>query len=328
MFKININPPEEDKNINFYNDNIVNMVNDNYNEIKDIKEEIDNKNNFKTIYFRELEKLNGYINKQCNEQFKNIYEKLFNNRNKIEENSNDEIKKLELKIENIFKEQNLKIEITINNFLYLKEKLLFEKNKIENSDIKQKIDNLKEEINKLKNESDKSEKTTNNLKEIINNQINKLYENQEFLMIECEKLRIDLDQKIKQTISINNEIQKLNSYNNLIEKYGNNYLIISEKENSLKENQKNFDKDFNEFKDLIERIEIFYKKFTEKQKILKDNINIFHEYNLNEKEKDKETILKYLNINLNLLKEVNPNNNNDKLNNEMEYFINEINKFK
>ena len=328
MFKININPPEEDKNINFYNNNIVNMANDNYNEIKDIKEEIDNKNNFKTIYFRELEKLNGYINKQCNEQFKNIYEKLFNNRNKIEENSNDEIKKLELKIENIFKEQNLKIEITINNFLYLKEKLLFEKNKIENSDIKQKIDNLKEEINKLKNESDKSEKTINNLKEIINNQINKLYENQENLMIECEKLRIDLDQKIKQTISINNEIQKLNSYINLIEKYGNNYLIISEKENSLKQNQKNFDKDFNEFKDLIERIEIFYKKFTEKQKILKDNINIFHEYNLNEKEKDKETILKYLNINLNLLKEVNPNNNNDKLNKEMEYFINEINKFK
>ena len=328
MFKININPPEEDKNINFYNNNIVNMANDNYTEIKDIKEEIDNKNNFKTIYFRELEKLNGYINKQCNEQFKNIYEKIFNNRNKIEENSNDEIKKLELKIENIFKEQNLKIEITINNFLYLKEKLLFEKNKIENSDIKQKIDNLKEEINKLKNESDKSEKTINNLKEIINNQINKLYENQENLMIECEKLRIDLDQKIKQTISINNEIQKLNSYVNLIEKYGNNYLIISEKENSLKENQKNFDKDFNEFKDLIERIEIFYKKFTEKQKILKDNINIFHEYNLNEKEKDKETILKYLNINLNLLKEVNPNNNNDKLNKEMEYFINEINKFK
>ena len=328
MFKININPPEEDKNINFYNDNIVNMVNDNYNEIKDIKEEIDNKNNFKTIYFRELEKLNGYINKYCNEQFKNIYEKIFNNRNKIEENSNDEIKKLELKIENIFKEQNLKIEITINNFLYLKEKILFEKNKIENSEIKQKIDNLKEEINKLKNDSDKSENTINNLKEFTNNQINKLYENQENLMIECEKLRIDLDQKIKQTISINNEIQKLNSYINLIEKYGNNYLIISEKENSLKENQKNFDKDFNEFKDLIERIEIFYKKFTEKQKILKDNINIFHEYNLNEKEKDKETILKYLNINLNLLKEVNPNNNNDKLNKEMEYFINEINKFK
>jgi hypothetical protein len=304
------------------------MVNDNYNEIKDIKEEIDNKNNFKTIYFRELEKLNGYINKQCNEQFKNIYEKIFNNRNKIEENSNDEIKNLELKIENIFKEQNLKIEITINNFLYLKEKILFEKNKIENSEIKQKIDNLKEEINKLKNDSDKSENTINNLKEFTNNQINKLYENQENLMIECEKLRIDLDQKIKQTISINNEIQKLNSYINLIEKYGNNYLIISEKENSLKQNQKNFDKDFNEFKDLIERIEIFYKKFTEKQKILKDNINIFHEYNLNEKEKDKETILKYLNINLNLLKEVNPNNNNDKLNNEMEYFINEINKFK
>ena len=328
MFKININPPEEDKNINFYNDNIVNMANDNYNEIKDIKEEIDNKNNFKTIYFRELEKLNGYINKHCNEQFKNIYEKIFNNRNKIEENSNDEIKKLELKIENIFKEQNLKIEITINNFLYLKEKILFEKNKIENSEIKQKIDNLKEEINKLKNDSDKSENTINNLKEFTNNQINKLYENQENLMIECEKLRIDLDQKIKQTISINNEIQKLNSYINLIEKYGNNYLIISEKENSLKENQKNFDKDFNEFKDLIERIENFYKKFTEKQKILKDNINIFHEYNLNEKEKDKETILKYLNINLNLLKEVNPNNNNDKLNNEMEFFINEINKFK
>jgi hypothetical protein len=127
MFKININPPEEDKNINFYNDNIVNMVNDNYNEIKDIKEEIDNKNNFKTIYFRELEKLNGYINKHCNEQFKNIYEKIFNNRNKIEENSNDEIKKLELKIENIFKEQNLKIEITIKNFLYLKEKIILEK---------------------------------------------------------------------------------------------------------------------------------------------------------------------------------------------------------
>ena len=328
MFKINITPPEEDKKLNFYNNNnIVNMANDNYTEIKDIKEEIDNQKNFKKIYFRELEKLNCYINKECNAQFKNIYEKIFNNRNK--ENSNEnEIKKLELKIENIFKEQNLKIEITIKNFLYLKEKIILEKNKIENSEIKQKIDDLKEEINKLKNESDKSEKTINNLKELTNNQINKLYENQENLMYECEKLRIDLDQKIKQTISINNEIQKLNSHINLIENYGNYYLLISEKENLLKEKQKNFDKDFNEFKDLIERIEIFYKKFSEKQKILNDNINIFHDYNLNEKEKNKETILKYLNINLNLLKEVNPNNNNDKLNNEIEYFNNEINKFK
>ena len=328
MFKINITPPEEDKNINFYNNNnIVNMANDNYTEIKDIKEEIDNQKNFKKIYFRELEKLNCYINKECNAQFKNIYEKIFNNRNK--ENSNEnEIKNLELKIENIFKEQNLKIEITIKNFLYLKEKIILEKNKIENSEIKQKIDDLKEEINKLKNESDKSEKTINNLKELTNNQINKLYENQENLMYECEKLRIDLDQKIKQTISINNEIQKLNTHINLIENYGNYYLLISEKENLLKEKQKNFEKDFNEFKDLIERIEIFYKKFSEKQKILNDNINIFHDYNLNEKEKNKETILKYLNINLNLLKEVNPNNNNDKLNNEIEYFNNEINKFK
>ena len=127
MFKINITPPEEDKKLNFYNNNnIVNMANDNYTEIKDIKEEIDHQKNFKKIYFRELEKLNCYINKECNAQFKNIYEKIFNNRNK--ENSNEnEIKKLELKIENIFKEQNLKIEITINNFLYLKEKILFEK---------------------------------------------------------------------------------------------------------------------------------------------------------------------------------------------------------
>ena len=354
-FKITISPPEDEKpKINIIETNISDEI-----VFKSIEEEIENNFNSKGIYFRELNKLNKYLNgynkrmkdliieihenRKNNfdlknqissidndillqiENQKNVLSSLENeNKEKFEEKKkelnliNEEILKLkknknellEKKKENeekmfnkessqidLLKEKKNSIDITLENFSLLKTKLepiynnIIDSNK--NKDLEELI-NLKKELENIISSSNKTEEIKKKLKEEINIQLEESNNKQENLLIECEQLRVALNEKMQQTIILNDKINQYTSSMKLIDKYGEKYKEIYEKDQIIKEKEIKAKKQCDEFKDILERIDIFHKKYDEISDFLNENIAIMENF-INVAIVQKEQIESYIN---------------------------------
>lgn len=354
-FKITISPPEDEKpKINIIETNISDEI-----VFKSIEEEIENNFNSKGIYFRELNKLNKYLNgynkrmkdliieihenRKNNfdlknqissidndillqiENQKNVLSSLENeNKEKFEEKKkelnliNEEILKLkknknellEKKKENeekmfnkessqidLLKEKKNSIDITLENFSLLKTKLepiynnIIDSNK--NKDLEELI-NLKKELENIISSSNKTEEIKKKLKEEINIQLEESNNKQENLLIECEQLRVALNEKMQQTIILNDKINQYTSSMKLIDKYGEKYKEIYEKDQIIKEKEIKAKKQCDEYKDILERIDIFHKKYDEISDFLNENIAIMENF-INVAIVQKEQIESYIN---------------------------------
>ena len=354
-FKITISPPEDEKpKINIIETNISDEI-----AFKSIEEEIENNFNSKGIYFRELNKLNKYLNgynkrmkdliieihenRKNNfdlknqissidndillqiENQKNVLSSLENeNKEKFEEKKkelnliNEEILKLkknknellEKKKENeekmfnkessqidLLKEKKNSIDITLENFSLLKTKLepiynnIIDSNK--NKDLEELI-NLKKELENIISSSNKTEEIKKKLKEEINIQLEESNKKQENLLIECEQLRVALNEKMQQTIILNDKINQYTSSMKLIDKYGEKYKEIYEKDQIIKEKEIKAKKQCDEYKDILERIDIFHKKYDEISDFLNENIAIMENF-INVAIVQKEQIESYIN---------------------------------
>ena len=354
-FKITISPPEDEKpKINIIETNISDEI-----VFKSIEEEIENNFNSKGIYFRELNKLNKYLNgynkrmkdliieihenRKNNfdlknqissidndillqiENQKNVLSSLENeNKEKYEEKKkelnliNEEILKLkknknellEKKKENeekmfnkessqidLLKEKKNSIDITLENFSLLKTKLepiynnIIDSNK--NKDLEELI-NLKKELENIISSSNKTEEIKKKLKEEINIQLEESNNKQENLLIECEQLRVALNEKMQQTIILNDKINQYTSSMKLIDKYGEKYKEIYEKDQIIKEKEIKAKKQCDEYKDILERIDIFHKKYDEISDFLNENIAIMENF-INVAIVQKEQIESYIN---------------------------------
>lgn len=354
-FKISISPPEDEKpKINIIETNISDEI-----VFKSIEEEIENNFNSKGIYFRELNKLNKYLNgynkrmkdliieihenRKNNfdlknqissidndillqiENQKNVLSSLENeNKEKFEEKKkelnliNEEILKLkknkneliEKKKENeekmfnkessqidLLKEKKNSIDITLENFSLLKTKLepiynnIIDSNK--NKDLEELI-NLKKELENIISSSNKTEEIKKKLKEEINIQLEESNNKQENLLIECEQLRVALNEKMQQTIILNDKINQYTSSMKLIDKYGEKYKEIYEKDQIIKEKEIKAKKQCDEYKDILERIDIFHKKYDEISDFLNENIAIMENF-INVAIVQKEQIESYIN---------------------------------
>ena len=354
-FKISISPPEDEKpKINIIETNISDEI-----VFKSIEEEIENNFNSKGIYFRELNKLNKYLNgynkrmkdliieihenRKNNfdlknqissidndillqiENQKNVLSSLENeNKEKFEEKKkelnliNEEILKLkknknellEKKKENeekmfnkessqidLLKEKKNSIDITLENFSLLKTKLepiynnIIDSNK--NKDLEELI-NLKKELENIISSSNKTEEIKKKLKEEINIQLEESNKKQENLLIECEQLRVALNEKMQQTIILNDKINQYTSSMKLIDKYGEKYKEIYEKDQIIKEKEIKAKKQCDEYKDILERIDIFHKKYDEISDFLNENIAIMENF-INVAIVQKEQIESYIN---------------------------------
>ena len=354
-FKITISPPEDEKpKINIIETNISDEI-----VFKSIEEEIENNFNSKGIYFRELNKLNKYLNgynkrmkdliieihenRKNNfdlknqissidndillqiENQKNVLSSLENeNKEKFEEKKkelnliNEEILKLkknknellEKKKENeekmfnkessqidLLKEKKNSIDITLENFSLLKTKLepiynnIIDSNK--NKDLEELI-NLKKELENIISSSNKTEEIKKKLKEEMNIQLEESNNKQENLLIECEQLRVALNEKMQQTIILNDKINQYTSSMKLIDKYGEKYKEIYEKDQIIKEKEIKAKKQCDEYKDILERIDIFHKKYDEISDFLNENIAIMENF-INVAIVQKEQIESYIN---------------------------------
>ena len=354
-FKITISPPEDEKpKINIIETNISDEI-----VFKSIEEEIENNFNSKGIYFRELNKLNKYLNgynKRMKDLIIEIHENRKNNfdlKNQISSIDNDillqienqknvlsslenenkekfEEKKKELNLINeeilklkknknellekkkkneekkynkennqinLLKEKKNSIDITLENFSLLKTKLepiynnIIDSNK--NKDLEELI-NLKKELENIISSSNKTEEIKKKLKEEINIQLEESNNKQENLLIECEQLRVALNEKMQQTIILNDKINQYTSSMKLIDKYGEKYKEIYEKDQIIKEKEIKAKKQCDEYKDILERIDIFHKKYDEISDFLNENIAIMENF-INVAIVQKEQIESYIN---------------------------------
>ena len=340
-FKISITPPQEDE---------VPKVNNNY-EIKvsdemtfeSIENELLNDFNSKGIYFRELGKLNRFINlnykrlkdlieeihqirknnfelkNQINtidndimsqiDNQKNILSLLENSEKKIFEEKKSDLKNIINKISKLkknkeeliqkkkeneeimfnketdqitlLKEKKNSIDSTLENFSLLKTKTLpIYNNLIDSSknNALSEIEQLKKELEELTSSSNKTEETKNKLKLELNNKLQEANSQQDKLLIECEQLRVALNEKMQQTIILNNKINEYTSSVKLIDKYGEKYKEIYEKEELIKEKEIKTKKESEELKDILERIDIFNKKYDEMSDFLNENIAIMENF--------------------------------------------------
>ena len=340
-FKISITPPQEDDvpKINIINEN---KDNDQI-TFESIENELLNDFNSKGIYFRELSKLNRFINlnykrmkdlieeihqvRKNNFELKNqinsidndILTQIDNQKNilsllenaekeKFEEKKTDlnnimkEISKLkknkeellQKKKENeeimfnketeqitLLKEKKNSIDSTIENFNLLKTKTLpIYTNLIDsskNNDLSE-IEKLKKELEELISSSNKTEEIKNKLKLEINTKLQESNSQQETLLIECEQIRVALNEKMQQTIILNNKINDYTSSVKLIDKYGQKYKEIYEKQELIKEKETKAKKESDELKDVLERIDIFNKKYDEISDFLNENITIMENF--------------------------------------------------
>ncbi len=340
-FKILITPPQEDEVPKV---NINNEIKDN-NEItfESIENELLNDFNSKGIYFRELSKLNRFINlnykrmkdlieeihqirknnfelkNQINtidndimsqiDNQKNILSLLENSEKKIFEEKKSDLKNIINKISKLkknkeeliqkkkeneeimfnketdqitlLKEKKNSIDSTLENFSLLKTKTLpIYNNLIDSSknNALSEIEQLKKELEELTSSSNKTEETKNKLKLELNNKLQEANSQQDKLLIECEQLRVALNEKMQQTIILNNKINEYTSSVKLIDKYGEKYKEIYEKEELIKEKEIKTKKESEELKDILERIDIFNKKYDEMSDFLNENIAIMENF--------------------------------------------------
>lgn len=188
----------------------------------------------------------------------------------------EELFNLQSKQLEILKEKKNTIELCLSNFELIKqntEPLLSSL-----SDETKSIETLQKEVEQLKEKSNKNEEIKNKLKEEINHQLKQTYEYQENLLNECEKLRIALDEKMKQTIAVNQTITKATYYLQIIDKFGENYKEIDTKTNELKELKKKFDNKKEEYNDVLQRIETFNNKYTPINDDLEENISTMENF--------------------------------------------------
>ncbi len=340
-FKISITPPQEDE---------VPKVNNNY-EIKvsdemtfeSIENELLNDFNSKGIYFRELGKLNRFINlnykrlkdlieeihqirknnfelknqintidndimsqidnqksilsllenseKKIFEEKKSDLKNIINKISKLKKNKEELIQKKKENEEIMFnketdqitllKEKKNSIDSTLENFSLLKTKTLpIYNNLIDSSknNALSEIEQLKKELEELTSSSNKTEETKNKLKLELNNKLQEANSQQDKLLIECEQLRVALNEKMQQTIILNNKINEYTSSVKLIDKYGEKYKEIYEKEELIKEKEIKTKKESEELKDILERIDIFNKKYDEMSDFLNENIAIMENF--------------------------------------------------
>ena len=340
-FKILITPPQEDEVPKV---NINNEIKDN-NEItfESIENELLNDFNSKGIYFRELSKLNRFINlnykrmKDLIEEIHQIRKNNFELKNQINTIDNDimtqidnqknilsllensekekfEEKKTDLtniinevsqlkknkeeiiqkKKENeeimfnketaqitLLKEKKNSIDLTLENFSLLKTKTLPIYNNLidssKNNNLSE-IEKLKKELEELTSSSNKTEEIKNKLKLEINTQLQESNSQQDKLLIECEQLRVALNEKMQQTIILNNKINEYTSSVKLIDKYGEKYKEIYEKQELIKEKEIKTKKESEELKDILERIDIFNKKYDKMSDFLNENIAIMENF--------------------------------------------------
>jgi len=340
-FKISITPPQEDDVPKI---NIINENKDNDQIIfESIENELLNDFNSKGIYFRELSKLNRFINlnykrmKDLIEEIHQVRKNNFDYKNQINSIDNDiliqidnqknilslleneekekfeekktdlnnimkEISKLkknkeellQKKKENeeimfnketeqitLLKEKKNSIDSTIENFNLLKTKTLpIYTNLIDlskNNDLSE-IEKLKKELEELISSSNKTEEIKNKLKLEINTKLQESNSQQETLLIECEQLRVALNEKMQQTIILNNKINDYTSSVKLIDKYGQKYKEIYEKQELIKDKETKAKKESDELKDVLERIDIFNKKYDEISDFLNENITIMENF--------------------------------------------------
>ena len=340
-FKISITPPQEDDVPKI---NIINENKDNEQIIfESIENELLNDFNSKGIYFRELSKLNRFINlnykrmKDLIEEIHQVRKNNFDYKNQINSIDNDiliqidnqknilslleneekekfeekktdlnnimkEISKLkknkeellQKKKENeeimfnketeqitLLKEKKNSIDSTIENFNLLKTKTLpIYTNLIDlskNNDLSE-IEKLKKELEELISSSNKTEEIKNKLKLEINTKLQESNSQQETLLIECEQLRVALNEKMQQTIILNNKINDYTSSVKLIDKYGQKYKEIYEKQELIKDKETKAKKESDELKDVLERIDIFNKKYDEISDFLNENITIMENF--------------------------------------------------
>ena len=216
---------------------------------------------------------------------KKIEEEIITNMKEIEELKKEK-SKLNLEIKHLYeedlfnfqskqlemlKEKKNTIELCISNFDIIKRNtapLL----KTLSSDTSS-FDAIQKELTELKEKSNKDEEVKKKLKEEISKKLLETTKYQESLLEECEKLRIALDEKMKQTIAVNQSIMKANYYLELIDKYGESYISIDSKEKEYNEKKKIFDDKHSEFEDVLNRIEIFNKKYTQVCDTLEENIS-------------------------------------------------------
>ena len=199
---------------------------------------------------------------ELNAQIKHLYE---------EELFNLQSKQLEM-----LKEKKNTIELCISNFEIIKqntEPLL----KTLSSDTSS-FDSIQKEIDILKEKSNKDEEIKKKLKEEISKKLLETTKYQEGLLEECEKLRIALDEKMKQTIAVNQSIMKANYYLEIIDKYGENYLTIDSKQKEYNDKKKLFDDKHSEFEDVLNRIATFNKKYLEVCDTLDENISTMENF--------------------------------------------------
>lgn len=221
---------------------------------KTIEDEI-----FKNI--KEMEQLKK-DKEELNAQIKHLYE---------EDLFNLQSKQLEM-----LKEKKNTIELCISNFEIIKqntEPLL----KTLSSDTSS-FDSIQKEIDTLKEKSNKDEEIKKKLKEEISKKLLETTKYQESLLEECEKLRIALDEKMKQTIAVNQSIMKANYYLEIIDKYGDNYITIDSKQKEYNDKKKLFDDKHSEFEDVLNRIATFNKKYTEVCDTLDENISTMENF--------------------------------------------------
>ena len=188
----------------------------------------------------------------------------------------EELFNLQSKQLEILKEKKNTIELCLSNFELIKqntEPLLSSL-----SDETKSIEILQKEVDQLKEKSNTNEEIKNKLKEEINHQLKQTYEYQENLLNECEKLRIALDEKMKQTIAVNQTITKATYYLQIIDKFGENYKEIDTKTNELKELKKKFDNKKEEYNDVLQRIETFNNKYTPINDDLEENISTMENF--------------------------------------------------
>ena len=181
----------------------------------------------------------------------------------------------------LLKEKKNSIDSTIENFNLLKTKTLpIYTNLIDlskNNDLSE-IEKLKKELEELISSSNKTEEIKNKLKLEINTKLQESNSQQETLLIECEQLRVALNEKMQQTIILNNKINDYTSSVKLIDKYGQKYKEIYEKQELIKDKEKKAKKESDELKDVLERIDIFNKKYDEISDFLNENITIMENF--------------------------------------------------
>lgn len=194
----------------------------------------------------------------------------------------------------MLKEKKGKIELCLGNF---------ESIRAQTQTLSTYLDPEKEEIEKMKKELDEikergknssNDKFITEHKEELEAKLKESSTLQEKLLYECENLRIALDEKMKHVVRVNQVLNKTTYLSDLLNKFGDQYLVIEEKQTALEAKETEYNKQVSEIKNVISKVDNWFERYSPIIDQLNENVATMENF-LNIEIIQKEQIANYNN---------------------------------